>query len=239
MANTVKIQDTLNWVAGMIVQRPTVGVAAPLEPALTSANKIMQMILAPPFRWSWNRFENSSIVCTPGVSDYVVSLPTWGWLEKAYLFLGGNTPPSVEIEVAQVLSKETVPNRPATIAAIFDDNAGNITFRLMPPPDQAYQVTLEGQKAAIQATALGNTTWAPIPDRYAFLYEQGMLATLQGIYSGQLYAMNMEMFLRMLISCAEGLTETEKAIWLEDQLRSLRTMQNSGLAVNQGKQARF
>ena len=237
---TIRISDTLNWVAAFIQQRPTTGVAnIPNEPALTAANKVMQSILAPPFRWSWNRAENSTIICTPGVTDYTVVLPNWGWLEKAYGYLVTNTPPTFEIEVSQVLSKESNPNRPQKIAPLLDDGNGNITFRLLPAPDQAYAITLEYQKSAILATTLGGSLWAPIPDRYAFIYEQGMLALLQGIYSAQLYMMNMEIFFRQLVGAAEGLTETEKAIFLEDQLRIQRTQANSAIGTQQGKSTRL
>jgi len=240
LSTTVKITDTLNWLAGFIVQRVTRGVGGITdEPGVTSANKILQTIMAPPFKWSWNRVENSSITCTPGITDYVVSLANWGWLEKAML-TDPSTGKTFEIEVNQVLSKESTQNRSWQIAPLLDDNAGNITFRLMPAPDLAYPVTLTFQKAAPQAVApLGTTTWSPIPDRYAFLYEQGMLAMMQGMYNPQLYAMNLEIFFRQLVGAAEGLTETEKAIFLEDQLRVLRTGQNSMMSTQQGKQARL
>src|SRR5258708_4609674 len=219
MSTTIKITDTLNWIAAFIVQRLTVGVGnIPNEPGITAANKVMQTMMAPPFRWSWNRVENSTIVCTPGVSDYVVALANWGWLEKASTFIVTGTPPTIALEVAQVLEKETKQNQPQKIAPILDDNAGNITFRLLPAPDQAYTINLTYQKSAVFATTLGATTWTPIPDRYAFLYEQGLLAHLQLIYSSQLYGMNIEIFWRQLVGAAEGLTETEKAIFLEDQL---------------------
>lgn len=239
MASTIKIQDTLNWILAYTVQRLNSGVGSIAnEPGLTAANKVMQTILAPPLKWSWNRFENSSIVCTPGVTDYVVSLPNWGWAEKFKIFLAAANPPAVEIEVSQVLSQEFTPNRPASCAPIFDDNAGNITFRLMPPPDQAYQVTITGQNAPILATSL-TSTWAPIPDRYAFLYEQGLLALIQGTYNTQFYLANWEIFLRQLVAASEGLTETEKAIFLDEQLRAARTGQNSAIGTQQGKTARY
>ncbi|MHB8501516.1 MAG: hypothetical protein ACYDHE_11300 [Candidatus Acidiferrales bacterium] len=240
MATTIQLQNTLNWVAAFIVQRLQAGVQGVAnEPFLTGANKIMQTILAPPFKWSWNRRENSSIVCTPGVADYVVSgLNDWGWIEAAEVFVTGGTPPVFEIQVSQMQVKETNTNRPSSIVPILDDNAGNITFRLTPAPDLAYPITFIYQKAAITASSLTGT-WAPIPDRYAFLYEQGMLGLMQGMYNTQLYMANMEMFFRQLVGAAEGLTDTEKAIFLEDQLRILRTGQSSGIAVTQGKQARF
>jgi hypothetical protein len=237
---TVKITDTLDWLKAFITQRPSVMVAQiPNEPALTCANRTIQSILAPPFKWSWNRAENSSIVCTPGQTDYQVALPNWGWLEKAYIYLAGNNPDTVEIAVTQVLAKESKTNQPTQIAPVFDDNQGNITFRLLPAPDQAYQVTLEYQQGAPVATTLGSTTWAPIPDRYGFLYEAGLLAQLQGMYSAQLYLAGMEMFFRQLVGAAEGLTDTEKSIFLEDQLRIIRTGQSSTLGTSQGRQARL
>jgi hypothetical protein len=243
MSTTIQLQNTLNWVAAFIVQRLQAGVQGVAnEPFLTGANKTMQMILAPPFKWSWNRAENSTITCIPGVTDYVISgLIDWGWLEKAYIFVPGAvapTEPVYEIEVSQVLSRDTNQNRPQKVAPILDDNAGNITFRIQPAPDQAYPVTLVYQKAALLATSLAGT-WAPVPDRYSFLYEQAMLGLMQGIYSTQLYVANMEMFFRQLVGAAEGLTDTEKAIFLEDQLRILRTAQSAGISVQQGKTVRL
>jgi hypothetical protein len=240
MATTIQLQNTLNWVAAFIVQRVQAGVQGVAnEPFLTGANKIMQTILAPPFKWSWNRRENSSITCTPGVTDYTISgMVDWGWIEKAVGFLVTNTPPSFEIEVSQVLSKETTPSRPSFISPILDDNSGNITFRMMPPPDQAYNITITYQKAAILATSL-NGNWAPIPDRYSFLYEQGMLGLMQGMYNAQLYMANMEMFFRQLVGAAEGLTETQRAIFLEDHLRMLREGQVEQVFTQMGQQARF
>lgn len=239
MPTTVSLQNTANWVAAFIQQRPQVGVGGIAnEPFLTSANKVGQTILAPPFKWSWNRVENASIVTTPGITDYTVQLSYWGYLEKATNSFQGQV---YEIQVSQVLAMDnttTSQARPQQIAPILDDNAGNITFRLMPAPDQNYNITLTMQKAWQQASNL-SALWSPIPDRYGFLYNQGMLAHMCGMYSSQLYIANMEIFFRQLVGAAEGLTETEKAIFLEDQLRILRTGQNSGIGVQQGKQARF
>lgn len=232
---TVKIQDTLNWVAAFIQQRPSTGVGGvSLEPGLTAANLVMQTMLAPPFRWSWNRVE-TTLSLSEGDMDKALAISNWGWLEKASVSDGTTT---WEVEVAQVLAKDSKKNRPQKIAPLLDDNNGSITFRVMPAADKAYSVALTIQKAAPMATGLGSATWAPIPDRYAFLYERGMLAHLQGMYSPQLYSLNLEVFFRQLVGAAEGLTETEKAIFLEDQLRIIRTGQNSSIGTAQGKQSR-
>lgn len=242
MATTITIQQTLNWVAASIVQRPTTGVGGIAnEPALTTANKIMATILAPPFRWAWNRFENSTIVTSPNNTDYRIAIPTFGWLEKATWTNAACTPATKEIEVFQVLAIEPKPNQPQKIAPIFDDNAGNVTFRVLPAADQPngsnYTITLTCQAAPILATSVSGT-WAPIPDKLAFLYETAMLAHLQGMYSPQLYALNMEMFYRQLVGAAEGLSETERNIFLEDKLRELRMQTAELLGTRQGKGVR-
>ena len=242
MAVTNTIQNTLNWLTAFLVQRPTTGVGQVAnEPALTSANYIMQTILAPPFRWEWNRKSTvSSITTVAGTSDYVVALSDYGWLEKATLVNASapaGTPPNFELEVFEILAKDGKQNRPQKIAVLLDDNAGNITFRLFPVPDAVYTVNLDYQKAPIFAVGL-NVTWAPIPDKMAFLYEGGMKAQMQMMYNQQLGLSNLEIFFRQLVGAAEGLTEMEKAIFLEDALRPIRMRQSEMAAATQGKGVR-
>jgi hypothetical protein len=121
---------------------------------------------------------------------------------------------------------------------LTDDGAGNITFRLFPVPDQVYTVDLDYQKAPILATTLGSTTWAPIPDKLGFLYERGMLALSQMTYNQQLGLSNLEIFFRQLVAAAAGLSEMERAIFLEDQLRPIRMRQSELTNAAQGKAAR-
>lgn len=233
--STIKIQDTLNWAAAFIQQRPSTGVGgSALEPGLTIANLLMQTIMAPPFKWSWNRVETTYPLPKTD-TDVIVTLANWGWLEKATVSDGSAV---IELEVSQVLAVDPKNNRPQKIAPQVDNNDGTIVFRTLPAADKDYVIALTFQKAPALATSLGNSTWAPIPDRYAFLYERGMMAHLQAMYSPQLYALNLEVFFRQLIASAEGLTETEKAIFLEDQLRILRMGQYSSMGAAQGKQAR-
>jgi hypothetical protein len=238
MASTIQIRQTEDWCSAFIVQRPSNLVnGVRYEPTLTAANKVLQTILSAPFRWAWNRKEINFAVTNALGTDYLQAVSDWGWMEKATRLQATATPPVVELEVYQVLAAETKANPPLRIAPVLDDNAGNITFRLGSKPDQNYQVYVTYQKAPILAT-VPTATWAPIPDRYAFLYEIGLLAHLQQMYAPQLYMMNMEMFFRQLVGAAEGLTESEKAIFLEDKLREIRTQQASTLGTQQGKQGR-
>lgn len=243
MATTNTLQNTLNWITAFIVQRPVTGVGGNAnEPFLTSANYAMQTILQPPFRWEWNRTKvPAAITCVPGQSDYPVALSNYGWLEKAIITLPNppdNTPPNFELEVYEILGTDGLENRPLKIAVLLDDNNGNITFRLFPVPDFAYTVELDYQNAPIRATGL-NTTWAPIPDKFSFLYERFMMAQMQMMYSQQLGLSNMEIFFRQLVAAADGLTEMEKAIFLEDVLRDIRQRQQTLQEASIGKQARL
>ena len=231
MPSTIKINDTLTWASAFILQRPSFGVVGANEPGLTCANKIIQSIVAAPFRWNWNRVEKQNVVTTAqGVADYTVALADFGYLEKATIFNGQNDPPMMELEVFPNLAREGKNNQPQKICAFVDDGQGNITFRVMPAADQPYQISLIYQKSVGLAVDL-NAKWSPIPDKYAFLYEIGMLAHLQGMYNAQLYSFNMEMFFRQLVGAAEGLSESERAIFLEDRLRDLKSQTSAALSA--------
>lgn len=316
MATVNTIQGTINFCAAFILNRPSSGVAGTVfEPALTLANLIMSTVLGPPFAWEWNRAVQS-VSTVVGQADYTLSLPNFGWLEKATIDGSALTPPMAppiqELEKATMLAVSGKNNRPFKIAVVNDDNAGNITFRLMAIPDAVYTLNIIYQKSPIFATALygsslgsitsiaaasggttvytasggitgfaslvgtylliqgamnsannglfyctasssttvtlqnpngvlqsgagGNiysaTTWAPIPDKYNFLYERGMLAHLHAIYDAATYAMELELFFRQLVGCAEGLSDTAKAIFLEDRLSQLRTQMAAQAAVS-------
>ena len=223
MACTNTITNTLQWASAYILNRPSSGVSGfPNEPALTNANLIMSTILAPPFAWQWNRAveQFNTIV---GQSDYFISAPFFGWLEKATITNVPNaSPPIIELQISPLLAASGKQNRPFEICPVFDDNDGNLTFRLFPIPDQIYTVTLTYQKAPVTAIALTNT-WAPIPDKYNFLYERAMLAQLHAMYDAATYAMEIQIFFRQLVGCSEGLSDVAKAIFLEDQLAQIRT----------------
>ena len=88
-------------------------------------------------------------------------------------------------------------------------------------------VTLQNPNGVVQASTPGiiqpAVTWAPIPDKYNFLYNRGMLAHLHGMYDMQSYLTELQLFIRELVGCSEGLSDTAKAIFLEDRLSQIRT----------------
>jgi hypothetical protein len=74
-ASTRKIGDTVNWAKRLCFNHnPVIGNS--LEPALTSANIVIQTILGPPFVWWWNTLEitfNESTVA-PSASTTAVTI---------------------------------------------------------------------------------------------------------------------------------------------------------------------
>ena len=84
----------------------------------------------------------------------------FGWMEtvsvKALLPNSG-TYEWKAIESSICLDLDSVRSRPHHIAAQLDDGQGNITFRLMPVPDQAYPVSITLQQKPTLLTGLGST----------------------------------------------------------------------------------
>jgi hypothetical protein len=148
------IQGTLNYCAAFILNRPSVNVANTYqEPAITIANLILSTVLAPPFKWQWNRnFVN--IPLTVGQSDYTVPLSDFGWLEEATISFSSLNPPVVELQIKPMMAADGVQAQPFQISVVNDDNAGNITFRFMAIPDNTYTATLIYQKAPVKVTSL-------------------------------------------------------------------------------------
>jgi hypothetical protein len=196
------------------------------DPAFSNADWVMQTILAPPFAWRWNR----SIAGTPsapafsttiGVADYKISLPTFGWLEKAVLYDPSSGYVATELQVELVKGEDPVPNQPQRIAAQLDDGQGNITFRIFPNPDQVYDVVLIYQNAA-QLFTVPTQTWSPIPDYLSYLYNEGFDAKTFEYLGDPRFQTSLQLFMTDLAANSEGLTESQKNLWLSDRLNSIR-----------------
>lgn len=275
------VLDTIEWIKRFIFLRP-MAIGNFLEPALTSANIIMQTIVGPPFFWRWNRVTTGFITAV-GQQDYTVfnwkasfeittayvlvdsngncqacttagttgtviptfnstkgqtttdgnavwtnmgsigtpvsTTYTFGWIETVSLKA---TNPNVtnpywkEIRPKITLALESAQERPQYIAAQYDNGNGDMTFRLMSVPDDAYPVAITVQQKAPVFTSL-NQSWAPIPDEYSMLYNWGMMAMMM-LYADDVsrYQFAVNKFIAGLLSTHQGLTQTEKNIVLNN-----------------------
>ena len=282
MANSsIQLLQTIEFSKRFIFQR-RVNFGNFNEPAISSANTVLQTITGPPFAWPWNRVV-TGFVCTPGIQDYTIfnwqagtavslgyvlvdsngncqsvttagttgsSLPSWNattgqittdgstvvWTN---LGLIGLSNPSVsynfswietasvnvqepnlsglswkEISLKNVLAVDSASSRPHDIAPQFTDVNGNITFRLMPVPDQAYPVSITLQQAAPLFTRISQV-WAPVPDYFSHIFNWGFLS-LMFMFSddpGRSQFANQK-FIAHLLSSNQGLSQTERNIFL-------------------------
>jgi hypothetical protein len=238
MASTITLQNVVNWALPILRYQPlTIGTAN--EPSITSANIVLQTILGPPFIWRWNRNTNSSTSTVAGTQDYTIALSDFGYFEKATVT--DSTGNVTELVWKEVLSVETSVSssraRPSFVSTQLDDNAGNITFRLMPVPDQIYTFTVIYQKAPVLFSSLSGT-WAPIPDYMEYIYTRGFLAFALELADDNRFMVEHQRFLATLISSAEGLSEMQKNIFLGGALTTNAQAQAAQLRTQQGAQAR-
>jgi len=198
------------------------------DPAFSNADWVMQTILAPPFAWRWNRAsgynpQTPTFTTAIGQSDYQVSLPNFGWLEKAVAYDPADGFKAYELKVLLVLGNETVTNEPTQISTQYDNGAGIQTFRIFPAPDKVYNVVLEFQNAA-QLFTTTSQTWEPIPDYFSNIFNSGFDYKSYEYMADPRQGSAGQIFFTQLANAAEGLTESQKNIWLTEKINSLREM---------------
>ena len=228
MSSTIQLQRTITYASSFVRYAPLT--LSSDDPAFSNADWVRQFILSAPFAWRWNRTV-TQIQCVIGQSDYKIALPTFGWIEKAVNVDPNNGYSSTEIEVVTNIAQDNQPNLPQKISAELDDDAGNITFRVFPSPDSAYIIYVTSQNAAPLFTSTTGT-WAPIPDYLSYLFNQGFLAKTYEYMGDPRFQQTMSLFLQMLVSTSEGLSDTQRNIFLADRINTNREQ----LKLQQGKQ---
>lgn len=234
MASTIQLQGTINW-AQSFVDFTTLNIGTANEPALTNANTVLQTILGPPFKWNFNRAMSTNFTTAVGTQDYLVPIGNYGYLEAASVKDASNKVFAIkEIKNELTLGSET--GRPQSMAAQLDNNAGTITFRVLPVPDAVYTITPYYQMGASLFTALTGT-WAPIPDRYSYIYNYGFLALTMAYDDDIRFPMFNQKFIAHLLGAQQGLSETERNMFLETWNLMTRQQQLVGMKDQQGRQA--
>lgn len=233
MASTIQLSSTVAWTSAFIYfASPNIG--ANNEPAITSANTVMQAILGPPFKWNWNR-ATVNVTTTSGTQDYATPASTFGFIESASATISGTT--FALKEMKQELSVGTELGRPQSIAPQIDDNAGNITFRFLPVPDAAYTVTVTFQKKIPALFSSLSTTWAPIPDQYSYIYNYGLLALTLAYKGDSRFPIINQKFVAHLLGAQQGLTETERNLFIDTWNLISRQEYLMGVKTQQGRAA--
>jgi hypothetical protein len=231
MANTLTLRNTLNWCAAFLEQQPVL--INGMEPALSSANLVLQTTLGPPFAWPFNR---SVLNFVSTGQDYVAGgLNDFGFLE------GGSVAPPAgnpfEVAVRGVLQLEGNTARPNFVSELTDDGAGNITFRLNPTPAVESSVTLLYQKKApiMQSMAY---TWFPFPDEKNYVPQWGFLSLMSLITNDARFNAYNQKFITSLLAQHGGLTALERNIFLANWTAVLKEVQSAQLGTAERFKAR-
>src|SRR5271165_2040717 len=206
------------------------------EPAITAANMTQQVMMSPPFKWNWNRTE-ATFAVTGATTDYTETYTNFGFLEKAIFqpSAGGQYLP-LAVFNCEPISKSSDAQQPISLTALLNIIGTSVTFRIFPLPDQAYNVTVTYQNFPVLISTL-SATWTP-PDYMSYIYNRGFLAHLYEA-RGDIRAQQEKIaFAAALLSTAEGLTDTEKNIFLAQYLMNPRMLESTQLKVQQGIVAR-
>lgn len=215
MASTITLANTVNWAQSFIRYAPLAISTNSYEPAVSIANVVKQTILNAPFAWKWNR-STVSFSTVSGTQDYTQSVADFGFIETAGT-QDANSKKYEMVELRNVIGQDSQTSRPTAISPQIDDNAGNITFRLSPVPDAVYTVTVTYQKKATLFPFSGTTsTWAPIPDDYSFVYQQGFLALTFLYWDDPRWQIEVPRFLASLVGVSEGLDDAQKNVFLQN-----------------------
>ena len=212
------------------------------EPLITSANIIKQTILGPPFRWRWNRqvVTFNTIAPNPsgiGVQDYAQA-SNLGWIENASVQDTSVTPSKwYQMGTKIDLALDTSQSMPMNISGEYDDLNGNITFRLMPVPDRVYPISVTIQNKAALFTSL-NQTWSPIPDEYSYIYQVGLLSYMYEFADDARWVGARQRFVAALLGANQGLTDTERNIFLNNWQFVTGNPISNQIQLQQGQEAR-
>jgi hypothetical protein len=233
MASTITIQQTLNWQAAFLEQQPVLINGE--DPAVSSAQLVIQTMLGPPFAWPWNR---GIATFTTADQDFTVSgLSAFGFLEGGSVqanVVGGRP---MAIAVKHFLEQDASGARPTHASAYIDDGTGNITFRLMPAPDQSYSVVLPYQKKPPLIYSVAQT-WSPIPDEKNYICQWGHLSLMSLIGNDARFNEYNQKFVTSLLATQGGLSELERNLFLGNWLRAAMQLQGAGLSVQERYRSR-
>jgi hypothetical protein len=214
------------------------------EPALTAANLTKQTMLGPPFTWWWNRDQFTIPIPTTDPSgnpivpaqDYLLPVTDLGFLEKVWL--QNSDGEITEIKIKLALAQESTVQRPASMAIhMIDPQTNNLIIRLNTIPDQAYTLLGTYQMEAGVMTSMASK-WAPIPDQLSYIYEAGFLSFVAMLTKDARVPMFRQQFAAHLLGAQDGLTSTQRNIFIGNFLGVLTEPQRATAEAQQGVAAR-
>jgi hypothetical protein len=212
------------------------------EPAINAANLIKQTMLGAPFTWPWNRvaFEISIPTIDPyadvsQAQDYAINTVRFAFLEKAWLTdpVTGEVKP---LTIVSSLAAESAVMRPQSIAVQAQDD-DSVTLRINSLPDRNYFLNGFYQQTPLPVTSTASS-WAPIPDHLSYIYDWGFLGMLSMITKDVRQALFQQKFVSHLLGAQDGITATQRNIFIGEWLALMSETGRNQLTTQQGVQAR-
>lgn len=233
MGVTLSVQASMTYVQSLIDnQRLNVN---NMEPGVTMANTVLGTMMGPPFTWRQNRSNLAFPISTVGGSDYTRFVPTMGVIETQWLIDSGEN--ILELNGATALAQVSFQRTPTLIAPQYDDNQGNITFRLNSVPDANYIVFLDYQNAAPLITSPADA-FLPLSDYFGYLFNKGMLSEGALLVNDSRFSIWRSEWIAQCLATQDGLDAQAKDMFYNQFMNTTRTVQRSQDASRNGGQGR-
>ncbi len=219
---SLSIQQSMTFVQTLIDnQRLNVN---NMEPGVTMANIVLGTMMGAPFVWRQNRTNLSFPVSMAGGTDYTQSVPNMGFIETQWMEDTDGT--ILELTGATALAKVSFKRAPTQIAAQYDDNEGNITFRINSVPDAAYTAFLDIQGCAPTITSPADT-FTPLSDYFGYLFNKGMLSEGALLVNDSRFSIWRSEWIAQCLATQDGLDAQAKDMFYNQFMNTTRTVQRS------------
>lgn len=234
MATSINGQRTINWTKPFLKNQPLD--FNNMEPALETLNIVMQTMVGPPLRYRFNR-STFTIATTPGICDYVVTVPDFGYLETQSITDVNNKTHALAGGVAFPRPPSSSSSRPSAIAVQKDDNEGNLTIRTKEVPNGIYTIEGDYQRKAVKLQSLGQIL-SPIPDEFAFVFNLGFLTIAGMLVSDARVDWWEKKFIGRLLGLQDGLDAQAVNIFLGLWNTNMKSQLRAQGEVQTGTQGR-
>ena len=227
---TLNLRNTMNFAGPFLKNQPME--VTNMEPAVMVGNIVLSSMLGPPLRWRQNRREISFDI-TGAATDYLQAVANFGFIEAAWLV--DDAGDQYSLNGAVVLAVNESVGRPERVAPQFDDNAGNITFRMDKTPDQDYICYVDFQQTAplLSSPASG---WGPVPDYFNYIFNFGYLAVIALLTNDSRFPIYEKWFIGRLLAAQGALSDQERNIFLANWATAMVTLKRADMQGAAGLQ---
>lgn len=237
MAVTISITNVMSYIMPILKNQRLL--ISNQQPLLMQSNQVLQGLLQPPLCYRFNRKNIAINLSVKGGTDYETYIPDLGWIETQWIAdEAGSEPVYNSLDGAVSIPKTSTAKRPQSIGPIYDDNAGNITFRVDSTPDQDYVAYLDYQAKAQPITSIAGT-FGPFPDEFAFLFTKWMLSECSLIVNDPRFLTFRREAVYATLATQDGLKEQARVRMIEQMVNFGLTAGRSNATAQEAVKARL